>query len=465
MRWQSRPRGAGSGGGDRYATAAAVAAANFPQGAPAAVLIGDAPSPSSYAAGGLSGALHGLGGVTHGPVLLTATSSVPTATTDALTALGTHTVVILGPSTDVGAAVEAELREDYDVVRIAGTDAFETAVLAAQAMDRGQPAGRPFIGGPAVVIVGATAYADVLASGAFAHRGGLPVLLTDRDQLPAATESLLRELQPQYALTIGGTAAVGDAVVERLRELVPEVIRLAGSDRADTARTMADFMVYTQGTLPDRAVLADGDGSGGGSVDGLVAASMGGAAAGSPVLLSRRGDLDPATRDWLAARCPRLDSVVAIGGSAAVDEATLDTAREAAGRCREQPLMGPTVAARYAERGLDVTISGFSGDNDYCFQVRAGAVEDTDCSYTVPPRGIEVNASYVPEHDLGVVYGTVNGRAATIEVAFDDGTVHRTTPIPLVENGQIWATPGVVRQHLRVRSLSASGETLIEIRL
>ena len=101
-------------------------------------------------------------------------------------------------------------------------------------------ASRPFT---RVVIVNRRDAASALAGGVLARAFVGPVLLTGRGGMSAATRAELARLAPVGAFVVGGTNAVSDTVVAQLAAAgIPreEIRRLAGADRAATARLIAE---------------------------------------------------------------------------------------------------------------------------------------------------------------------------------------------------------------------------------
>jgi putative cell wall-binding protein len=112
--------------------------------------------------------------------------------------------------------------------RISGVDRYATAVgISRSGFSPGVPV--------AFVVTG-TNFPDALAAGpAAAHRGG-PVLLVERDRLPASTAAELGRLQPGEIVVVGGTSSVSADVARELdRYTSGAVRRLSGTDRASTA--------------------------------------------------------------------------------------------------------------------------------------------------------------------------------------------------------------------------------------
>lgn len=214
-----------------------------------------------------------------------------------------------------------------ELSRIDGDDAYATAaVLSREAWPDGLQGGGSFDGLPTVVgnelrddvVVGGDAEAaptvvvasgetadEAVVAGPLAARLGAPLLLTRRDELPAATAEEVARLQPDRVLVVGGTEAVGDGVLEQLAAAGGGgVERLAGDGPPDTARLVAREM----GVHDDnrQVLLTDGE-----PALALAAAPVG-AARRRPLLLCVDGGVPAATRDALAEL--GIDRAVVVGG-------------------------------------------------------------------------------------------------------------------------------------------------------
>lgn len=216
-------------GPDRYATAALAALAGQTVGAvqfgadqPAlktAILASGQVNADALAAGSLSDAW-GL------PVLLTGPGALPTATRDAISALGIGQLLVLG-GTDrvseqvVAQAVAAGVSADQ-VRRIAGSNRFDTsAQLYAFARDTmigpdGQHYGAGDLNGDTVYLAnGLTGFPDALAAGPLAAQHENVLLTVEPSTLPASVETFLRAHRSGLAhvVALGDPATVAQSVV------------------------------------------------------------------------------------------------------------------------------------------------------------------------------------------------------------------------------------------------------------
>lgn len=332
-------------GEDRFDTAAITADITFDTAVTTAVVARGDAFPDALAGAAASGAVGG-------PVLLVESDTVPAETRQALDALTVDRVVIVGGTGAVGAGVEEDLAASFDVDRVAGADRYGTAAEVARQVAASAGIGE-WDGDRTAILASGETFPDALTSGPLAFHASIPILLTPRDDLASATREVLEDLGIERVLIVGGTAAVSSAVESRVGTMGLATQRIGGANRAATAALFADELIETWQFSADRPMLARGDAF----PDALAAAPRGGAIE-SPVLLSLDPDtLGEATGEWLAARCPAVDAVQAVGGTAAVAIGTLDGAVAAAESCGDQPPADPARTITY-ETGVLGAVEG-----------------------------------------------------------------------------------------------------------
>jgi glucose/arabinose dehydrogenase/putative cell wall-binding protein len=193
-------------GADRYATAAAISAATFTPGVPAAFVATGAT---------FADALAGVPAAAHfdGPLLLTRAGSLPSATTNELNRLNPQRIFVLGGTGAISNAVASALGAYTDgaVTRLAGADRYATAAAVAAAT---------WARANSVYVATGLNFPDGLAGGAAAGRGGVPLLLVRTNDVPSVTGQAVIRLHPTRIVILGGTGAVSDAVVQELGALL-----------------------------------------------------------------------------------------------------------------------------------------------------------------------------------------------------------------------------------------------------
>jgi putative cell wall-binding protein len=312
-------------GRTRFHTAADVALFTYRETGVAFVATGeDYPDAltASYAAGR-----------TNHPILLVRTDDVPDVTWEALDALGVESVVIMGGPSAVSETVRAALEDrGYGTVRIAGSSRYETAADTALTYGGNGHVGTLGDDRTAILASG-TGFADALAAGPVAAYMHFPLLLTPPDLAHPRVDHALAELAIDRILIIGGRAAVAPAVEQYYRDRGYAVDRIAGPNRMATSTEVARFARDRLGWSMDLQLLARSDAF----PDALVG-SVHSAERTAPILLTSRPDVLAAeTAAFLAASCPAVDAVRALGGTAAISIQTLDRAVTTAASCQHRP--------------------------------------------------------------------------------------------------------------------------------
>lgn len=281
-------------GADRYATAAAISTSQFGSGASTAFIATGAGFPDALA--GAPAAARA-----RGPVLLTERGGLPSATAAELARLKPSKIVVLGGPGVVSDAVISQLRAYAGtVVRWAGGNRFETAATISA---------RTFAAGvPVAYLATAGTFPDALSGGAVAGRMAGPILLVDRDAVPAATAAELSRLKPARIVVLGGTGVISEGVRLAVdRYTVGPVSRLAGADRYSTSVQISKSAYGSS----DSVFIATGTNFPDGLAGGPVAALLPG-----PLLLVSSTQLPSVVRAELQRLGP--DRVFVLGGSGVV---------------------------------------------------------------------------------------------------------------------------------------------------
>lgn len=280
-------------GGNRYETAAAISAAAFPDGADVVYVATGDDFPDALASGPVAG-------LRRAPILLTQSDGVPGPTAEEIVRLTPSEIFVLGGqnalSSDIAAQLEALVGSK--VTRLSGPDRFATAAEVSSSYF--EP------GVDLVYLATGRSFPDALAGGAAGAHLDAPVLLTDTEALPDATQAELERLTPGRIVVLGGATQVSDAVLDAVRPLTEgDVTRVSGTNRYATSAAVADGAFEAQAV--DTVYLATGSGFAD-ALAGVPAA----AAAGAPVLLVADTCLPGEAMDALRQLSPR--RVVLLGG-------------------------------------------------------------------------------------------------------------------------------------------------------
>lgn len=287
-------------GADRYATAASVSRAAFPNGVPAVVVASGENWPDALCAGVLAARLGG-------PLLITPSRKLSLSVRDEILRLAPTRIFIVGGtpavSTPVRDAINS-LSPTDTVIRVAGTDRYETAGAVASLVAAESPGG--VLPTSTALVASGETYPDALSATPLGAAAMMPVLLSRAGSLPVPTSQTLVDLGVTRTLVVGGEPALSTQVQAAL----PSPVRLAGPDRYATSRAVADHAWNT-------GALAAGDlgvATGLNFPDALSAGPLL-AQRGGPIVLA--DSLTPGLDTWLGANAETVSRLDVFGSERA----------------------------------------------------------------------------------------------------------------------------------------------------
>ena len=178
------------------------------------------------------------------------------------------------------------------------------------------------------------------------------------DELGTETASLVTQTAPRSVVIVGGTAVVGEAVIEELKQLVPQVDieRLAGSDRVATAALAAQ-----RSFRADEQDLTVAIANGRSLADAGAAAALVAAGAADLLLYAESADaLGTATLSQL--QDSDVSLVYLVGGETVLSQELRRVAAGAAGDARTRRLSGATRVHTAAQVARAAAGGGAAGD-------------------------------------------------------------------------------------------------------
>jgi putative cell wall-binding protein len=223
------------------------------------------------------------------PVLLTDADRLSAETAGELKRLRPNEIVVVGGT---GAVSERVVR-DIDALsqvpanatfsRLEGDDRYGTAAeLSRHAADPR---------GGTVYLASGVTYADGLAAAPRAAAENATLLLTQRDEVPQATLDRLNELDPRRIVIVGGKGAISQDVFLEVKYdqsyATPDVVRIGGDDRYETAALLAqgdDGKPNVWGSRSPAVFVTSGE-----NFPDAVSAAPVAAYWGAPILLTRAG--------------------------------------------------------------------------------------------------------------------------------------------------------------------------------
>ncbi len=351
------------------------------------------------------------------PVLLTGPDVLPDATVEAIDALAPSVAIVLGGERAVGQAVVDQLEDmDLDVQRLAGDSRIDTAVAIATS---GREVGR-VDGQPTAVLAAAGTFADALVAGPLAAGAGLPILLTDTDEVSPATLDALEQLAVEQVLIVGGTAVVSPEVLDTVRSEGHDVRRLAGDSRQETAAEVARYAGDVVGWAPADVVLATGSDF----PDAMAAAPLAGALQ-APLLLTGGTAAEDAVGGLIGCGMRR---VIVAGGTAVVSDAEVTSVVDALGSsdlCPIDPALFPTQAVVRVGETHEVVVDADAGAAAFDQDGSGSAPTGPEVRFTVVPDTLSRAMATITADDLAPTELPQGGGGMEAAVTADDDGIAR----------------------------------------
>lgn len=285
-------------GNEAVNTAVAISQSGWADGADTVVLATVANFPDALAGAPLAHQFNA-------PILLTDSKKLNPDVQNEIVRLHPAKVLIVGGPAVVSSEIEALLKADYDVTRIAGFDAYETAAEIAKYMYKTDPG----IAGKAVIAYGKR-FEDALSVSPWAAQQEIPILLSDKDTLPPATLNALKELNVSETTIVGGTAVISQKIEKQL----PNPTRYWGMDQYQTSIAIANDLIGNPGQI----YLATGA-----RFPDALAGSALAAQSGSPIILIDGNLTNQAPLGYFMDNAPAIKDITILGGTAVVTNAAV----------------------------------------------------------------------------------------------------------------------------------------------
>lgn len=295
-------------GDDRFETAVLASRRAFPAGSGYAIIATARNWPDALGGSALAGAYDA-------PILLVDTDSVPKVVRNELVRLGNPRCIILGSKKTITQNVFDYLKDTMGlgVRRIGGGDRYQTARLIAQ--DTIARMGSEY-DGVAFYSTGVN-FPDALAAAPLAAANGWPIYLSD-PTMNADCCALYQDGVTDVHI-LGGGDSVPLAHDAQLEVHIPNVDRLAGSDRYSTAVAVAAFGVRSAGLHWDGVAITTGLNFPDALSGGVFAARR-----GAVMMLVQPDALPSPVSKKLAANKDYIGEVTYLGGTGSVSQRVRD---------------------------------------------------------------------------------------------------------------------------------------------
>lgn len=218
-----------------------------------------------------------------------------------------------------------EIRNYKDnLKRIFGPNRYSTAVEIAKELFPNGP--EMYDNYRSIILATGNNFADALVGGVLAQQYNSPLLLTDNNKLSPETAKYIQDFEINRVILLGGPYSISEKVRDDIVDLgVQSIPRLNGANREETAVLVGENVIsllsddegvkFNKGfTHNGRVFLAYA-----GDFADALTASVPASEFGTPILLTQKNALSPATKqalkDW------KVREVIIVGGPASVSEA------------------------------------------------------------------------------------------------------------------------------------------------
>jgi len=146
------------------------------------------------------------------PILFTRPGTLHATTKEAIQRWGIKKVIIVGGNAAVSKDIEEELKGmGLSVERISGSDRYVTAIEIAKRFDVGESSG--------VMMATGLNFADALTGSVLAAKKGMPIILSRQTVLVPSVQGYLSEAGYPRIVVLGGSAAISEEVVDKIKLL------------------------------------------------------------------------------------------------------------------------------------------------------------------------------------------------------------------------------------------------------
>lgn len=234
------------------------------------------------------------------PILLTGKDTLDSNTKNQLKILSVKKVFIVGGSGVVSENVNSEIEGmGIETDRIYGQNRFETSLQVANNL--GDITG--------VVVTNGFGFADALSIAPVAAQKGMPILLTDKDDLSSSVKEFLANSSYSKSYIVGGSGVVSDKIASQLKSN----IRLGGASRYGT--NAAVLNQFAGEFSYEKVYVASGENYPD-ALSGSALASL----SNSPLILAGTS-VNPSVMSSIKAQHEKYNNVIILGGTAVVSDA------------------------------------------------------------------------------------------------------------------------------------------------
>ena len=257
-----------------------------------------------------------LGGLENAPLLLVEPNGPNQKTIDEIkrVLMPEGKIYILGGTAVVSSVLEAELNDKpfyhFAVQRLAGVTRYGTAAEIAKQV-------KPSGGGEVIIATGEN-FPDSLSISPYASALGVPMVLVEKNNLPAESLTYLKDLNPTDITIVGGVGAISAQVEGQLQDLFPAANfqRFGGFDQYETSAMIANALF---GDLSPNLFVATGT-----NFPDALAGSIFAGSTLSPIVLVKPNEI-PENLSSVYLNTLSTKKIVILGGTSVVSENVFNT--------------------------------------------------------------------------------------------------------------------------------------------
>ena len=236
-------------GKDRYETASKISKIGWKKGSKNVVIVN---GNEKNMVDGLSATP--FANAKNAPLLLSNNKILPSSTINELKRLKPDNVYVIGGNASIPESIVKSIKDytDADVVRIGGSNRYETSLKIAEQLDK-------VVDVDEVYISSGNGEVDALSIASVAGKEKSPIILTNVNKLDDKSYNFIKSENVKNTYFIGGNKKISDSVIKQVDKIVSSDVsknRIAGENRKDTnAKVLSNF--YTNKLLNGVVVAKD----------------------------------------------------------------------------------------------------------------------------------------------------------------------------------------------------------------
>lgn len=259
------------------------------------------------------------------PIILTGKDSLGADTINEIKRLGSASIYIVGGKAVVSDNVVKQIQNELNIksqsiMRLSGDNRFGTSAAVAKEMGIKDK----------VVFAYGYNYADALSIAAIAAAKGMPILLTDTNNLPKEDIDFVNQEKSMIkgVYMVGGTGVINETVQSEIDNLSgTHLVRLGGNNRYETNVNVLKEFQDDKDLNFNNIFIAVGDGPTGDEFADALSGAVLAAKKGAPLILTHQ-TLPDVTKNFLSQVLNRQTVITALGGEAVVPDSIVSAVNQ-----------------------------------------------------------------------------------------------------------------------------------------